>query len=84
MPYVREAFFAQVSPLADIVQLSSTSYEELESDFLTKYAGVKAIYHFRDPGSFFGHLGEDFFQRVPESCKVVSHCMLHHPAANAS
>lgn len=74
MPYVKEHFFAQVSPLAEIVQLSSVSYEELETDFTTKYSGVKAIYHFRDPGSFFGHLGEDFFKRVPESCKVVCHC----------
>jgi hypothetical protein len=74
MPYVKEQFFAQVSPLAEIVQLSSTSYEELETHFTTKYSGVKAIYHFRDPGSFFGHLAEDFFKRVPESCKVVCHC----------
>lgn len=74
MPYIKDHFVARVSPLADIVQLSSNSYEELENDFNTKYAGVKAIYHFRDPGSYFGHLKEEFFKRVPSSCKVVCHC----------
>lgn len=74
MPYIKDHFFNTISPLADIVQLSSTSHAELEQDFETKYANTKAIYHYRDPGSFFGHLDEEFFKRVPESCKVVSHC----------
>lgn len=73
MPYIKDHFFKTVSPLAEIIQLSSNDYEELESDFKSKYSGVKAIYHYRDPGSYFGHLGEEFFKRVPESCKVVSH-----------
>lgn len=74
MPYVKDIFYAKVSPLADIVQLSSNNYDELEEDFKTKYAGVKAIYHSRDPGSYFGDLKEEFFKRVPKSCQVVSHC----------
>ena len=73
MPYVKDQFYAQVSPLADIVQLSSANYDELERDMATKYEGVKAIYHYRDPGSYFGYLGEEFFKRLPGSCKVVSH-----------
>jgi glyoxylate reductase len=77
---VRDVFFAKVSPLADIVQLSSNSYEELEHDFKTKYAGVKAIYHSRDPGSHFGDLGEEFFKRVPASCKLVSHRKCSSPS----
>jgi glyoxylate reductase len=73
MPYVRDEFYAKVSPLADIVELSSANYDELKKDFETKYCGVKAIYHYRDPGSYFGFLGEEFFKSVPESCRVVSH-----------
>ena len=74
MPYVKKIFYEKVGALADIVELSSNNYEELERDFETKYAGVKAIYHLRDPGSYFGNLTEEFFKRVPESCKVCSHC----------
>ncbi|WVR06146.1 hypothetical protein IAU60_003176 [Kwoniella sp. DSM 27419] len=73
MPYVKQIFYERVGALADIVELSSNSYDELEQDFKTKYLGVKAIYHLRDPGSYFGHLGEEFFQRVPGSCTVCSH-----------
>ncbi|OCF32006.1 hypothetical protein I317_06708 [Kwoniella heveanensis CBS 569] len=73
MPYVKDIFYNKVGAFADIVELSSNSYEELEKDFKTKYLGVKAIYHLRDPGSFFGHLGEEFFRRVPSSCTVCSH-----------
>ena len=73
MPYVRDQFYSKVSPLADIVELSSNSHEELERDFETKYAGVQAIYHSRDPGSFFGNLEAEFFKRVPKTCKVVCH-----------
>lgn len=84
MPYVKDIFYDRVTPLADIVQLSSNSFEELEEDFKTKYAGVKAIYHSRDPGSFFGDLGEEFFKRVPASCKLVSHREWATFVANAS
>ncbi|KAK1921079.1 putative 2-hydroxyacid dehydrogenase [Papiliotrema laurentii] len=73
MPYLKDKFFAEIEPLADIVQFSSQSYDELERDFGKKYKGVKVIYHYRDPGSYFGHLGEEFFQRVPPTCQVVSH-----------
>ncbi|WVF71069.1 hypothetical protein IAT40_005866 [Kwoniella sp. CBS 6097] len=73
MPYVKQIFYERVGAFADIVELSSDSFEELEEDFRSKYLGVKAIYHLRDPGSYFGHLGEDFFQRVPSSCTVCAH-----------
>lgn len=62
-----------MSPLADIVECTSTTYEELEQDFKSKYAGTVAIYHFRNPGGPFGYFGEEFFERMPESCKVISH-----------
>ena len=84
MPYVKDIFYERVTPLADIVQLSSNSFEELEEDFKTKYAGVRAIYHSRDPGSFFGDLGEEFFKRVPSSCKLVSHREWAVATANVS
>lgn len=75
MPYIKQHFHKTISPLADIVQLSSNSYEELENDFQTKYQNTKAIYHYRDPGSFFGVLNDEFFKRVPKSCRVVAHRM---------
>jgi hypothetical protein len=73
MPYVKDTFYSKVSPYADIVEVTSNSLEELERDFETKYTGVKAIYRCRAPGSIWGNLGEEFFKRVPASCKVVSH-----------
>jgi len=74
MPYVKDTFYAEVEPYADIVEVTSSSFEELEEDFKTKYDGVKAIYRCRAPGTIWGSLGEEFFRRVPSSCKVVSHC----------
>lgn len=74
MPYVRDTFYAKVEPYADIVEVTSSSFEELARDFETKYKGVKAIYRCRAPGTIWGSLGEEFFQRVPATCKVVSHC----------
>lgn len=73
MPYVKDIFYAKVQPYADIVEVTSTSFEELEEDFEAKYEGVKAIYRCRAPGTIWGSLGEEFFKRVPSSCKVVSH-----------
>jgi len=73
MPYVRDIFYAKVEPFADIVEVTSNSFEELDRDFETKYKGVQAIYRCRAPGTIWGSLGEDFFKRVPSSCKVVSH-----------
>jgi len=73
MPYVKDTFYAKVEPYADIVEVTATSFEDLEEDFKTKYAGVKAIYRCRAPGTIWGSLGEEFFKRVPSSCKVVSH-----------
>jgi glyoxylate reductase len=73
MPYVRDVFFTKVAPFADIVELDSDSFQELEQDFATKYNGVKAIYRCRAPGTVWGSLGEEFFKRVPESCKTLSH-----------
>jgi hypothetical protein len=73
MPYVKDIFYDKVAPYADIVEVTSNSFEELEQDFDTKYAGVKAIYRCRAPGSIWGNLGEEFFKRLPYSCKVVSH-----------
>ena len=63
----------KISPLADIVECTSQDYDELGQDFKNKYAGVQAIYHYRDPGGPFGYLGEDFLRRIPPSCKVISH-----------
>ncbi|WRT67534.1 uncharacterized protein IL334_004506 [Kwoniella shivajii] len=73
MPYVREQFFAEVSPLATIVELSSKSMQEFEEDLKTKYRGLTAIYHYRDPGTYFGYLGEQFFSRLPKTCKTICH-----------
>lgn len=73
MPYVKDTFYAKVEPYADIVEVTATSFEDLEEDFKTKYASVKAIYRCRAPGTIWGSLGEEFFKRVPSSCKVVSH-----------
>jgi glyoxylate reductase len=74
MPYVKDIFYAKVQPYADIVEVTSNSFEELEEDFKTEYEGVKAIYRCRAPGTIWGSLGEEFFKRVPSSCRVVSHC----------
>jgi len=79
MPYLKNKFFAELSPLADIVEFSTDSFEELEGDFKTKYAGVKVIYHLRDPGSPFGSLKDDFLRSVPSSCEVICHCKRDWP-----
>ena len=76
MPYLKDKFFAELSPLADIVEFSTETYEELEQDFKTKYDSVKVIYHLRDPGSPFGSLKDDFLKLVPSSCEVICHCKL--------
>jgi hypothetical protein len=73
MPYVKDTFYAKVEPYADIFEVTTSSYDELEADFKIKYDGVKAIYRCRAPGTIWGSLGEEFFKRVPSSCKVVSH-----------
>lgn len=73
LPYVKDIFFDKVSPLADIVECTSATYNELEADFKSKYAGTVAIYHFRNPGGPFGYFDEDFFKRLPKSCKLISH-----------
>lgn len=73
MPYIKETFYATVERYAEIVEMSSSSFDELEQDFETKYKGVEAIYRCRAPGTIWGSLGEEFFKRVPASCKVLSH-----------
>lgn len=73
MPYIRQQFHARIAPLADIVELTSGTMDELEADMKSKYKGLVAIYHFRDPGSYFGFLGEPFFSTLPDSCKTLCH-----------
>lgn len=73
VPYLKDKFFAELSQLADIEHLSSQTFEELETDFKTKYDRVKVIYHLRDPGSPFGHVTDHFLKLVPESCAAMCH-----------
>jgi hypothetical protein len=86
LPYVKDIFFEKVSLLADIVECTSSTYDELEADFKSRYAGTVAIYHFRNPGGPFGYFGREFFERVPSSCKLISHraSFLNHRCASFS
>ena len=73
MPYLKDKFEAEVGPLADIVTFTTKEYDQLEQDFATIYEGVQVIYHYRNPGSKFGFLGDDFFRAIPKSCQAVCH-----------
>lgn len=73
LTYVKDTFVEKITPLADIVECTSQTYDELAEDFNTRYAGVQVIYHYRNPGGAFGYFGEDFLRRVPPSCKVITH-----------
>jgi hypothetical protein len=77
MPYLKNKFEAEVGPLADIVTFTTKEYNQLEQDFSTIYEGVQVIYHYRNPGSKFGFLGDDFFRAIPKSCQAVCHRELY-------
>ena len=40
----------------------------------TKYANLAVIYHLHDPEDTLGHLDDEFFSMLPESCKYICHC----------
>jgi len=73
MPYLKHKFEAEVGPLADIVTFTTKEYDQLEHDFATIYKGVRVIYHYRNPGSKFGFLGDEFFRAIPSSCQAICH-----------